>query len=418
MTDDSNSDRPRPNVNSSMDMSDDENDEYEPLAYPKFILLDGLLKQNPEIREGVYLALKLLHHDSTALDIFRPLARKYGNIDDRDIIKAITTMHEKGCRVNVYCGAEVLVSLKASFPLDDPTARAPEIGLKALYILLQSTEESRLSQKFLCMAKVLRAIAYLLTYDFTVLSGLKPQDSRTGKPSPLTPIKIGTVIVNGQLKGDAGRALEETLFGGRILPNPPKEVFDEPLKTPLRLQIPRFPRLPLAPENCKEYEIQQSYMKRVLDMISSFDCDKENSLKVSDLKASEENDDLILKPADENESVLSKKQVTQILRDSLVEEDEEEVPIENKKRKPTDSAEGHENKKGPAIQTTFSSTGSSNVLREYDAFEEELFDLEETDSSEDEDEDEDGEEDEEVAGVSDFMMTKDQVKLWEKGYRW
>jgi hypothetical protein len=213
-------------TNSSMNEFDDENDQYKPLKYPKFILVDGLLKQNPEIREGVNLALKLLHNDSIALEIFRPLASEYGNIDDRDIIKAITIIREKGCRFNLYSGSEIFVSLQASFPLDDPPARLPEIGLHARYILLQSTDGARLSQKFLCIAKVLRAVSYLFTYNFTVLSDPNPQNSSSGKQAPRTPIRIGTVIVNGQLKGDAGRATEETLFGGRILPNPPIKVFE------------------------------------------------------------------------------------------------------------------------------------------------------------------------------------------------
>jgi hypothetical protein len=179
------------------------------------------------------------------------------------------------------------------------------------------------------------------------------------------------------------------------------------------MQLPRFSRLPLAPENCKDYEIQQSYMERVIDMISS-DCRKENPLKISELKASEENGDLSLNTPDENEPLLSEEEIKQILRSLLFGEEEEEVTSDKRKRKSTDSAEGHKHKIGPAIHTTSSSTtGSSNFLREYDFFEEELY--EEIDSSEDEDEDE---EDEEIEGVSDFIMTKAQVKLWDEGYRW
>jgi hypothetical protein len=121
--------------------------ENEPLEYWKFILVDGYLKRNPEIRHGINLALKLFHHNSTAVEIFRSLAKMYGNIEDDAILQTVLIIREKGCRFNADCG-KALVSLKASFPLEDPTAGIPEIGLDGQYILLQATEESRLSQRF------------------------------------------------------------------------------------------------------------------------------------------------------------------------------------------------------------------------------------------------------------------------------
>jgi hypothetical protein len=46
--------------------------ENEPLEYSKCILVDGYLKQNPEIRHGINLALKLFHYNSSAVKIFQP----------------------------------------------------------------------------------------------------------------------------------------------------------------------------------------------------------------------------------------------------------------------------------------------------------------------------------------------------------
>jgi hypothetical protein len=237
--------------------------------YPKFRYLDGVVMKNLEISEGIRLALKVFSHDVSALEVYRPLAQKYkDNIDDGTILNTINIIRMKGCYFDVFAESDLLVSLKASFPLQHANGKVPVIGFYYRYCAAQSTEIGKLSQALLFFVKTLHAMSHLMNYYF---NQKKTQTRSTILLLAVTPERIGSVIMNETVIGDAGAALEEELFGGRIIPNPSRIYRNNSFQPPLRILIRLNPKKPLDPGNQRDYEIQESLMRRVLEAVSSLD---------------------------------------------------------------------------------------------------------------------------------------------------
>jgi hypothetical protein len=195
--------------------------------YPNFKYLDGVFMHSLEISEGIRLALKVFFHDDSALEVSRPLAQIYTlDIEDVSILNTINIIRRKGCYFDVFPESDLLVSLKASFPLQHVNAKIPVIGFYYRYCAPQSTEVGKLSQNLLFFVKTLHALSHLTNYYFNLT---KTQTRSTSRLLAVTPQQIGAVIVNGTVKGDAGAALEEELFGGRIIPNPSRIYRNNPL---------------------------------------------------------------------------------------------------------------------------------------------------------------------------------------------
>jgi hypothetical protein len=102
------------------------------------------------------------------------------------------------------------------------------------------SEDAKLPQKFLFFVKVLHELAHLMVFYFNKeklqLSMGKENLSEAADLTD-TPTTIGSIVIKDQVKGDPGIAIEEILFGGRIIPNPNSKFLNYSFDSPLRLQI-------------------------------------------------------------------------------------------------------------------------------------------------------------------------------------
>jgi hypothetical protein len=118
--------------------------------------------------EAVNLALKVFHHDPIALAIYRPLAEMYyPETENEVILHALNMIRNKGCIFSLFARNDYLVSLKAAFPLENPAAPVPIVGIYMRYTaMLGVVEDGKHSQKNFFFVKVLRELAHLMIYYF------------------------------------------------------------------------------------------------------------------------------------------------------------------------------------------------------------------------------------------------------------
>jgi hypothetical protein len=201
------------------------------------------------------------------------------------------------------------------------------------------------------------------------------------------------------------------------------------------------PSKPLGPGNCRDYEIQESFMRRVIAAVSSFDERGTVPMNVATFLAS-----MVGGAGDLVEC------------ENLVDVGEKEMKVESRKRKAGGSTEGHKDKIGSSSAKAGPCSSSSSINEPIDYSDQEPnyytgsdSDLSEYNSEDDSDEDEEHDQEEDTATHVDleidmekigrdildlarqagnteskedifarfdaFRMTKWQTKMWENGFR-
>jgi hypothetical protein len=304
--------------------------------YPTFKFVRGFLSRNEGIRESVNLALKVFHHDATALAIYRPLAQMYyTEIENEVILHALNLIRYKGCIFSLFAANDYLVSLKAAFPLEHPSAPVPIVGFYMRYTATHIVEDAKHSQQILFFVKVLPEFAHLMIYYFNKAkersTGTVTGSSAESNDLTTTPTNIGAIVVKGgQIKGDPGIALEETLFGGRIIPNPDSKLINRSFASSLQMHVRRDAKIPASPDTLDYYEIQRSYTRKIVEEVSKLNTDDKDSFNIGLFKVNPNKSNPDIVPI---ESVVEREGKIQMEdRDYEEEHSEKEESVTRKKR--------------------------------------------------------------------------------------
>jgi hypothetical protein len=217
--------------------------------YPNF---EFLTKENShftfsdENREGVALALKLLHSDDFCSKAYSGLCFKSNEkITEVKVKEIIEKIRSEGCVMKILNNDIHIMSIETT-PSHELTGSKPTIGFSVKYCehLPDTTPEDKIAQCFLTFAKVLRMFALLIFFD-----------------------------LNKEIPGDLvqeGNEFERIIFGGRIAPTYLQQFQENAFSVPLMYQVQRNVELPLGTGNCFIYNLSSEYQKKVIDAVRTW----------------------------------------------------------------------------------------------------------------------------------------------------